>query len=237
MIIDFKNIEKKIYSQNGEDGITEKLLELLYGKDCFEKFYVEFGVESGYECNTRILRENYGWNGLLMDGNHSNPHINLFQEFITRENIVGLFEKYKCPKLIHLLSVDIDGNDFYCLHEILKHYTCDIIICEYNASHLPFEDKVVVYDAFSSWQGTNYFGASLFAYYNLMNHFGYQLVYCESRGVNSFYVRKSLLPNLKPEKIENLYRKPNYGMERDGGHPQDRTERIYVSSDSIIGNS
>ena len=50
--------EKKIFSQNGEDGITEKLIELIYNGDN-NKFFVEFGVQKGIECNTRILREKY----------------------------------------------------------------------------------------------------------------------------------------------------------------------------------
>lgn len=61
-------MKKKIFSQNGEDGITMKLLELIYCGDNVNKFYVEFGVEDGRECNTRILMETYKWNGLQMDG-------------------------------------------------------------------------------------------------------------------------------------------------------------------------
>ena len=91
--INLKNFERKIYSQNGEDGITMKLIELIYD-DCFQKFYVEFGVENGNECNTKILRENYNWIGLQMDGNNENISINLRKEFITKENIIDLFTKY-----------------------------------------------------------------------------------------------------------------------------------------------
>ena len=78
--------EKKIFSQNGEDGITMKLLELLYcNKDdnnIIDKYYVEFGVENGKECNTKILREKYKWKGLQMDGSNEDNKINLKKEFI-----------------------------------------------------------------------------------------------------------------------------------------------------------
>ena len=84
-----------------------------------KKFFVEFGVEDGFECNTRILREKYKWDGLQMDGSHFNDSINLRKEWITKENIIDLFKKYNVPKNINLLSVDIDYNDFYCLKEIL----------------------------------------------------------------------------------------------------------------------
>ena len=73
-----------------------KLIELIYD-DCFQKFYVEFGVENGNECNTKILRENYNWIGLQMDGNNENISINLRKEFITKENIIDLFSKYNLP--------------------------------------------------------------------------------------------------------------------------------------------
>jgi hypothetical protein len=38
---------------------------------------------------------------------------------------------------------------------------------EYNATHLPNEDKVVEYDPYFSGDSTNYFGASILAFYNL----------------------------------------------------------------------
>ena len=73
--MDISQFEEKIYSQNGEDGIVMKLIENLYDKD-FKGNFVEFGVESGIECNTRILRENYKWSGLQMDGMHENINKN-----------------------------------------------------------------------------------------------------------------------------------------------------------------
>ena len=127
--INLSYFERKQFSQNGEDGITEKLIELIYNGNNNNKFFVEFGVENGLECNTRILREKYKWKGLQMDGSYENSEINLRKEWISKENIIGLFKKYNVPKNINLLSVDIDFNDFYCLKEILSVYTCDIIIC------------------------------------------------------------------------------------------------------------
>ena len=113
--IDLEIFEKKIFSQNGEDGITMKLIELIYNGNNDNKFYVEFGVGDGIECNTRILREYYNWKGLQIDGSNENDKFNLRKEFITKENVVELFRKYNVPQNINLLSVDIDFNDFYCL--------------------------------------------------------------------------------------------------------------------------
>lgn len=236
--MDLSKYERKIFSQNGEDGVTMALVELIY-KDTSNKYYVEFGVQDGSECNTRILREKYKWNGLQMDGSHANESINLKKEFITKENVVELFKKYNVPSHINLLSVDIDFNDFYCLKEILKHYTCDIIICEYNATHLANEDKVVIYDKNGGWDCTNYFGASLLALNKLGERYNYTLVYCNDNGVNCFLVSnvKMIENNLELKdagNVESLYRKARYSSGRNGGHPEDNMNRKYIVYDEAI---
>lgn len=237
--MDLSLFENKIYSQNGEDGITMKLIELLYDGDHDNKFYVEFGVENGSECNTKLLREIYNWKGLQMDGSHENNNINLRKEFITKENVVELFRKYDVPENINVLSVDIDFNDFYCLKEILENYRCDIIICEYNATHLPDEDKIIIYDKNGQWDGTNYFGASLLALYKLGKKYNYSLIYCDKRGANSFFVHNDIIQskNLQFENmgdITQIYRYPRYSIGPNGGHPQDPSNRQFISFDEAI---
>ena len=192
--IDLLLFEDKVYSQNGEDGITNKLIELIYTNK-LNKYFVEFGVQNGSECNTRILREKYNWNGLLMDGSYENDNINLKKEWINRENIISLFKKYNVPENINLLSIDIDFNDFYCLKEILPLYKCDIIICEYNAKHLPNEDKVIIYDKNGSWDHSDYFGVSLLTLTKLANYYNYSLISCCSRGVNAFFINNDIIKN------------------------------------------
>lgn len=231
--MDLGAFEQKIYSQNGEDGITMKLVELLYDSP---QFYVEFGVQDGSECNTRILREKYKWNGLQMDGGHENESIQLRKEFIMKENIVALFQKYNVPRHIQVLCVDIDFNDFYCLNEILKEYQCDIIICEYNGTHFPNEDKIVTYDPNGRWDYTNYFGASLRAFYQLGLMYKYTLVYCNQTGVNCFLVRDGILrtPIKDAGDLEKLYRPSRYGYGPNGGHCQDPYDRPYLTFEEAI---
>jgi hypothetical protein len=233
-VIDISLFEQKIFSQNGEDGITMKLIELFYGNDQTNKYYVEFGVESGSECNTRMLREKYQWQGLQMDGGFENKSINLQREFITKDNIVNLFKKHNVPSIINVLSVDIDSNDFYVLKKILDAYTCDIIICEYNSSWLANDDKIITYHEKNQWDGSNYFGASLMALYKLANHYGYSLIYCNKNGVNCFFVRNSLIKEKELHfkninDIEKIYRPATYAKGPNGGHPQDRFNRRWVS--------
>ncbi len=237
-LIDLNNYEKKIYSQNGEDGISEKIIDLLYGNDKNNKYYVEFGVENGMECNTRILREKYNWNGLLMDGSNENTNINLQKEFLKKENIVELFKKYNVPNHINLLCVDIDFNDFYLTNEILKKYESDIIIVEYNATHLANEDKIVIYNSTQMWDYTNYFGASLLSYTKLFNKYNYTLVYCNKNGVNAFYINNKFIDKINKiinaGDINKIYRPSTYGLGPNGGHPSDPFNRQYITYEKAI---
>jgi hypothetical protein len=237
--MDLSLFEKKVFSQNGEDGITMKLLELIYDNDNDNKFYVEFGVENGIECNTRILREFYNWKGLQMDGGNENDSINLRREFIIRENVVELFRKYNVPQNINVLSVDIDFNDFYCLKEILENYQCDIIICEYNATHLPDEDKVIIYDKNRGWDGSNYFGVSLLCLDKLAKKYNYSLIYCNANGVNCFFVHNDIIKNKNLQiknlgDIEKIYRPARYGYGPNGGHMQDPYNRQFICFDEAM---
>jgi hypothetical protein len=188
-VLSLDSKEKKKFSQNGEDGIVEALLEYIGTK---HKYYVEFGTSDTVECNTRFLRENKtGWRGLLMDGGFEKPEINLHKEFIRHDNIVKLFEKYNVPKEFDLLSVDTDFKDYWLLKAILEaNYRPRIIIAEIN-TFLGFERAATVPKDFSqnTWDGwTQYFGYSLAAAYKLGRIFGYSVIYCERVGVNCFYI-------------------------------------------------
>lgn len=229
--------EGRKYSQWGEDGITTFLCNAFYEGDT-NKYFVEFGVQHGNECNTRILRE-AGWNGLLMDGDVEDLSINLRKEFVTRDNIVDLLRKYNVPKHINVLSVDIDGNDFYVIDKILKEYDVDILISEYNASRYPDEDAVIKYQEDFCWDKSDYFGASLLALTNLINSYGLYLVGTCFMGVNAFYVNRELvnknLPKLSDvDNVRKLYYPPRYGAYPLIGHPKDPKNREYITSEEAI---
>jgi hypothetical protein len=237
--MELDSFEKRIFSQNGEDGITMRLLELIYKGDNNDKYYVEFGVQTGRECNTRILHDRYKWPGLQMDGGRENLTINLRREFITKENVVDLFRKYNVPHHINVLSIDIDFNDFYCLKEILKNYTCDILICEYNATHPPNEDKIIIYDKNGGWDGSNYFGMSLLSLTKLGEKYDYSLVYCNKNGVNSFFIHNDIIKNNNLDfkgmgDINQIYRPAGYSSGPNGGHLADARNRKYVTFDEAI---
>lgn len=123
--------ERRVYSQNGEDGVLSKIFETVAPPT--SRTYVEFGVESGVECNTRLLREN-GWTGLMMDGGHENASTNLRRERIEPENIVRLFRKHGVPEEPDLVSVDLDCFDWYVTRAILRGgYRPRVLVNEVNA--------------------------------------------------------------------------------------------------------
>jgi hypothetical protein len=103
----FKERECKIYSQNGEDDVLLWLFANI-GTINHPACFVEFGVENGFQCNTRFLRQHLGWKGLMMDGSNQDLTINLHRESISAENINVLLAKYQVPPLIDLLSIDVE---------------------------------------------------------------------------------------------------------------------------------
>ncbi|MBA3239053.1 MAG: hypothetical protein H0T62_11995 [Parachlamydiaceae bacterium] len=238
-LIDLSRFEKRVYSQNGEDGIIKKIFELVGFNT---GYFVEFGVQDGKECNTRYIREAYGCAGLIMDGGYEDASINLQKEFITAENINDLFAKYDVPNEFDLLSIDLDFNDFHVWKAISNHYKPRVIVMEFNSSHQPSEDKVVPYDPNGCWDHSNYFGASLLAMYNLGRAKGFSLVYVENAGVNCFFIRDDILEGMSSKflnvnDVEALYKKPKYGWGPNGGHPADPYDRPYLDSAGLLDNN
>jgi len=200
--------ERRIYSQNGEDGIIKAMFKQI---GTTNKFFVEFGVEDGKECNTRYLKEKQGWQGLWMDGNPRNSKY-VKKEFLTAENINAVFKKYRVPKEFDLLSIDIDGNDYW-VWKALKDYSPRVVVMEYNGSFLPTESKAVKYDPKFKWDDIRYRGASLLAMVKLGINKGYTLVGVERRIVNAFFVRNDLIKgNFKVGGIMQLYKPSQRGV-------------------------
>jgi hypothetical protein len=201
--------EYRAYSQHGEDGI----LLYIYSKiGVTNRRFVEFGVEDGTECNAANLAINFGFSGLLMDGDESNiergrrfyratlgdeaSRVTLAQSWVTAENINDTIRSRGFEGEIDLLSIDIDGNDYW-VWKAIEVVQPRIVIVEYNAALGAERSETIPYDPkFNRWtehESGFYFGASLAALTKLGREKGYALVGCESSGANAFYVRKELL--------------------------------------------
>ena len=175
---------KRIYSQNGEDGITLA----IFGKIGFtNKKYLEFGATS--ECNnSQILHVNHGFTGVLWNGSKSDcSYSKIHEEFITVENIKELCAKYDVPAEPDFVSIDIDGNDWHVWRELNKVCRPRVLVIEHTGSFTPGMDKVMPYNAKHVWDGTQYLGASIEALYLLGRRLGYSLVCSDNVGVNLFF--------------------------------------------------
>ena len=200
-VSDLTPFEKRYSSQNGEDGILEAIFALV---GTTNRYFVEFGVEDGRVCNTRRLRER-GWSGLQMDPRDP-PGRGVAREFVTAENIEALLEKHGVPPVFDLLSIDIDGNDYW-VWKAIRARRARVVVVEYNATVPPSESRTIVYDPAFRWDGTDYFGAGLRALEKLGREKGYALVGCDSRGVNAFFVDAALVPGrFVPPPLEAMYR-------------------------------
>ncbi len=182
----------KKYAQFGEEAIFDWIFKHIGTKS---NFVVDFGagtLNSGLS-NSRYLIEK-GWNGLLMDGNPAEQNDIIKKEFITAENIVSLFDKYEIPKEIDLLSIDIDGNDFWVLKSILESdYSPRVIINEFNGCLEVGYKQVMKYNPTHSWGENDYYGASFDAFKYLLNKAGYTLVH-QIATTNMIFIREDLVP-------------------------------------------
>ncbi len=218
--------EYKILSQNGEDGL---LLELFSRLRVVDPYFVEFGVETGEECNAALLARRYGWSGLMIEGDPEKyerlranfaelPKVRTAQAFVTRENIAAIFREQGVPAGFDLLSIDTDGNDYY-LWEALADYRPRVVIIEINGAYPPPQRWVIAYNAAHQWRFDDYYGASLSSYAALGERMGYALLAVDTNAVNAVFVRKDLLPfaGFAAQTPEAAYRQPRYRFpHRDG---------------------
>jgi hypothetical protein len=197
--------EFKVFSQWGEDGIIQYLSKTI---ELRHKTFIEFGVESFMEANCRFLLMKDNWSGYVIDGSSSNIaklkssyfywkyHIDAVDAFITKDNIDNLLAKSGFDEDLGILSIDIDGNDYFIL-EAINAVRPRILICEYNAVFGPARKISVPYEPdfcrARKHYSNLYFGASLSAITFIANKKGYSLVGTNSSGCNAFFVRDDLL--------------------------------------------
>jgi hypothetical protein len=214
--------EAKVYSQNGEDGF---LLYILSKIGTTNKRFVEFGVEDGRECNTANLAINFGWNGLLLECDEKQvakarqyykslqeikpDQVKIYRCFVTAENINHVLKLNEFDGSLDLLSIDIDGNDYWVWKAITV-VDPRVVVIEYNAILGNEKSLTAEYDPefirYKKHKSGLYHGASLNALTRLANSKGYGLVGCESSGANAFFVRKELLSEqLKEVSVKEAY--------------------------------
>jgi hypothetical protein len=245
-----RNAEFTVFSQFGEDGILQFLVQRVPIEN---EIFVEFGVEDYHESNTRFLLVHDNWRGLIIDGGTTHVeflratglgwrhHIDAVTAFIDRENIDGLIRSTGIEGDIGVLSVDIDGNDYWVLERI-DVVSPRILIVEYNsvfgpeaAITVPYDPGFVRGEQHPSWL---YWGASLAALTRLADRKGYALVGGNRAGNNAFYVRRDVLGELPEVSVEEAYAPSRFRESRgpDGelSYISDHRDRLTLFADRSV---
>jgi Methyltransferase FkbM domain len=222
--------EFRVFSQNGEDGVIQFLLSRVTVE---KELFVEFGVGDYSEANTRFLSLCDHWSGLVIEGNPRDVtrlkrdstfwrfDLTVVSAFITRENINDLLADNGMTGDIGLLSIDVDGNDYW-IFEAISVIRPAIVIIEYNHRFGPDRAVTVPYDPAFSRDRAHfshiYYGASLRAMCLLADRKGYAFVGCESFGVNAFFVRRDLMTDrIRELSVAEGYRRGRFRAARDRG--------------------
>lgn len=213
----------KVFSQFEEDG---KLLFLFSVLGMTHKTFVEIGSDDGINSNCANLALNFGWHGVFIDGNAKGiaRGRNFYSKYptpfnypprfvcskVTRENINTLILEQGITGEIGLLSIDIDGNDYW-VWDALEVVQPDVVIIE---THIEFgyNNIVVPYDADYFYPGKHpeYHGASPLAMVNLGKKKGYRLVGANELGFNFIFVKNGLADGLIPEvTVESVLQHPS----------------------------
>jgi hypothetical protein len=231
----FNTKEESIFSQSGEDGILKEIF-LLIGSG--NKTFLDIGAGNGKSISNTYNLRVMGWEGIGFDGAYDIPQLNIIKQRISEENILEILQQHQISKEIDFLSLDIDSIDFYILKKILENGFKPRCICaEYNVNFTIDEDKVVIYNPDLVWDGGHYYGASFKALINLATKYGYQPVCTNKLGVNVFFVRQDLMPKLNHVFIGHLhdiYHKGGYGRGPNGGHPLDKKNRTFITSNELL---
>lgn len=222
-IASLQEVEFSVSSQWGQDGIVHWLIERANIPAALNSF-IEFGVESYRVSNTRFLLQTRNWRGLIMDaGSAALPSVKadglywkhdltVKQAFITRENINDLMISAGFSGEIGLLSIDVDGNDYW-VWEAVTAVNPVICICEYNAVFGDIHPVSIPYDPrFERAQAHFshlYFGASIAALRSLAARKGYRFVGTNLAANDAFFVREDYAQRFVDRSLRNIQALPS----------------------------
>lgn len=230
---DLSGYESSVFSQNGEDGVLQEILHRIGVRG---RFFVEIGAHAT-EANCLVLADILGWSGCFFesDGEHLEhlrrkyegiDAVTVVAARVTADNIDALLDRCDVAPDVDVLSIDVDGNDYW-LWRALQRHRPRIIVIEYNAS-LPATARLVQpYDPHSNWDGSAFFGASRSAMVELAHAKGYRLVHCDIAGVNLFFVCAELAGSGFLPESEVASRPVNYALSA-ALHPAPSSGRSYV---------
>ncbi|MBU4269312.1 hypothetical protein KJ644_02370 [Candidatus Dependentiae bacterium] len=207
------------FSQTDEDGILLYIFAVI-GTD--SKICVDIAFANPFGANTTNLICNWGWTGLLVCGSQKDKifsddyfkkhpdtflHVpKIINKWVTAENINDIIKEAGITGTIDLLSLDIDGVDYW-VWEKLEIVNPRVIVVEFNyvldferSITIPYKDNFVRKDF-----EDDYYGASIQAFIKLADIKGYRLVAFNKYYFNAFFVKKDLGLDLLPTLYINNY--------------------------------
>lgn len=201
----------RLHSQNSEDGI---LLALFRQAGATTGRFVELGSGSSGG-NAAMFAAEFGWTGLMVEGDPGKaamagrrfPNVQAVCSWITPESVNDLLQQHGCVGEVDLLSVDVDGNDYW-VWQALTACTGRVVVLEYNSMFGADRAVTIPYDPKFNRRDHRfcYFGASLAALTKLSDSKGYRLVAVEPTGVNAFFLRNDVAPEIPAVDPARVYR-------------------------------
>jgi hypothetical protein len=195
----------RIFSQCDEDGI---LLAIYGAIGMGGHRFVDIGAADGINSNCANLAINWGWHGLFVDDNAANiergrhycarhPDTRLFppwflQAHVTRSNVNDLLSSAGFNGAIDLLSLDIDGNDYW-IWDAIDCIDPRVVVVEVSVQ-FGQRSIAVPYSETNVYPGRHpgYFGSSVVAMTRLAGRKGYRLVGANRYDFNVFFVRRDV---------------------------------------------
>src|SRR3954451_22185047 len=185
---DLTRYERKVFSQNGEDG---GLVELFNRIGVTNRWFVEFGIQDGTEGNCVLLADVFGWAGLFLEAGeqdfallrrkYAGTSVRTVRDFVTAERVDLIFGDAGVPAEPDLVSIDIDGNDIY-VWDALTVCTPRVVVIEYNSGIDSESPAAQPHDPERHWDGSGAFGSNLAALEAVAARKGYDLVHSDLTG-------------------------------------------------------
>jgi hypothetical protein len=233
--IDLDALSAGIYSQGAEEAMLDRIFERIPPR---RRYCVEFGASDGLRnSNTARLVRDLGWSGAMLEGSdyrfgklaavyRDASNVRIMQATVQPDTVERLFADAGVPEDLDLLSIDIDGNDYWVWRAI-ERYRPQVVVIEYNPYYAPPERWVMTFNPDHAWDGSTYYGASLESLVALGKTKGYELICCDKNGNNAFFVERSLYPRfgLESNAPQVLFRPAMYKVRYIGkntfvtGHP------------------
>jgi hypothetical protein len=219
--------ERRVYSQNGADGIIEELFRRIGSPS---KFFVEVSNEAANGFNSARLALEENWGGVFINPSCAAgirmvrdlqfpERVRCLDMEVTAATIEEVLAREQAPAEFDLLSIVLAGNDYW-VWSAVRRWRPRVVVIQYNASLGPAQRWVMKENVEYRWNGTSYYGASLASLTALAKEKGYALAATDSIGDLAFFVRDDLLgeDSILNSVVRFHYTPPRYGPHM-AGHP------------------